>query len=73
MVRSGWFDLDPDVRAKLESVLTVKQLDVVKLRLGGMSIAEIALALDVARPVIKEHLEAAERNARKKAQVQLPL
>lgn len=60
-----WRDLPPEVREQVASVLTVKQLDVVRLSSSGMSVREIALALDCSRTTVREHLIAADRRLRR--------
>ena len=58
---NGWSSLPADVQALAGVVLTVKQRDIWKLELGGMSPRQIADALGVSRSNVREHLDAAHR------------
>jgi DNA-binding CsgD family transcriptional regulator len=59
---SGFESLPPAVKEQAELVLTRKQLDVLKLYLGGMSVRRISYTFGIAEPTAREHLRRATDN-----------
>lgn len=57
----SWSTLPTQVREIAERELTRKQLEALKLKLGGMSIRDIALALDVAPSTIQDRVTRAQQ------------
>lgn len=60
----AWRDLDPGFRAACERALTEKQLEVVKLRAGGMGFRQIARALGITREAARDRWRQAELRIR---------
>jgi transcriptional regulator len=58
----GWASIHPDLRAIAERVCTVEQLDVLKLKAGGMGYRMIALSLGVTREAVRDRHRRAELN-----------
>lgn len=51
--------LPPDTRKIAEGLLTRKQLDVLKLWMGGAGTTRISLMLDISEPTARAHLRRA--------------
>lgn len=60
----GFTDLPPELRTTAQRVLTRKQLDVLKLRLAGMSFRAIGNTLDVDEATVRGHWQRAVRKLR---------
>lgn len=57
----SWAELDKETRALVESVLTARELDAVKLHNAGYGTRMIAQSLGVDRSTIRDRLKSAER------------
>lgn len=55
----SWATLDPNIQQTAERELTTRQLTVLKLWLAGQSTRRIALALNIAEPTARGHLDRA--------------
>jgi DNA-binding CsgD family transcriptional regulator len=57
----SWAAVSPDERVFYESILTARQLEVVKLVASGYAVRAIARVLNISPATVKEHLEAIRR------------
>lgn len=55
----SYADLPTDVRMAAESILTRKQLTVLRLAANGMGTAKIAAYMEISEPVARRHKERA--------------
>lgn len=60
----AWRDLNPSLRAVAERVCTEAQLEVLKLKAGGMGFRAIGLALGITREAARDRFCRAELNIR---------
>lgn len=60
----SWNSVPPDIREIASASLTRKQLDVLKLHVGGCGTRRIAMMLGIAEPTAREHLRVAKLRLR---------
>ena len=56
---NGWDQLDPGTRELAESILTRRQLDVLKLHTVGWGYGRISRVLGISTTTVRGHLDAA--------------
>jgi DNA-binding CsgD family transcriptional regulator len=60
----AWSDLSPETREIAQRVCTREQLEVLKLKAGGIGFRTIGLALGISREAAKDRFRRAEANIR---------